>query len=54
MGSSLDDLTRRIAALADERVGTPDDSTAGALIDIERLLRTATRRLDRLRKELDS
>ena len=53
IGSTLDDLTRRIASLADERVGTEEDATSAVLIDIERSLRTSLRRLDRLRRELD-
>ena len=53
MGSTLDDITRRIAELADELVGTDDDPTGAALIDIERLLRTTNRRLERLRREVE-
>jgi hypothetical protein len=52
MGSTLDDVTRRIAELGDALVGTQDDATGAALIDIERLLRTANRRLERLRRDI--
>jgi hypothetical protein len=52
IGSTLDDITRRITALADERVGTPDDATGAALVDVERALRTGMRRLERLRRDL--
>jgi hypothetical protein len=52
IGSTLEDLTRRIASLADERIDTEEDATGAVLIDIERSLRTSLRRLDRLRRDL--
>jgi len=52
LSSSLEEITRRIAALADELVGGPDDAVGGALVEVERSLRSGGRRLDRLRKDL--
>lgn len=52
LSSSLDDITRRIATMADELVGGPDDAVGAALVEVERSLRSGARRLDRLRRDL--
>lgn len=48
ISSSLDELTQRVQALADEESGLKHDQTAGELEEAERLLRAGVRRLDRL------
>ena len=53
LASTLEDILRRITAMADDLVGGPDDSMASSLIDVERLLRSGARRLDRIRRDLD-
>lgn len=45
--SSLDDLTRRLSAAADQLAGS-DDATYVGLIEVERHLRSASRRLERV------
>ncbi|MGH9090469.1 MAG: hypothetical protein ACRDZR_03670 [Acidimicrobiales bacterium] len=46
--STLDELTRRITALADRAQGEHDDELATALFGVERSLQGALRRLNRL------
>lgn len=45
--SSLDDLTRRVSAAADQLAGS-DDATSAGLQEVERHLRSASRRLERV------
>jgi hypothetical protein len=46
--TTLDDLTRRLASLADEYRDTNRDDITLDLDEVERSLRSATRRLNRL------
>jgi hypothetical protein len=48
VSSSLDELTGRITAEADRYAGTERDDIAHDLYEIERSLRAAARRLERL------
>ena len=52
--STLDQIVERITRTADSLVGTGDEDLSFGLMDIERSLRTASRRLERLLKELDA
>lgn len=51
--STLDGVIERITTLADGLLGSPDDDIGTALIEIERQLTSARRRLDRVRRDLD-
>ncbi len=44
----LGDLTERVTAMAESYAGTPREDVASDLYEVERALRTAARRLDRL------
>ena len=44
----LADLTDRVTAMAESYAGTPREDVASDLFEVERALRTASRRLDRL------
>ena len=46
LSSSLDDLTRRLGDLA--RGGDEDDDDRGELLEVERQLQTAGRRLEKI------
>jgi cell division protein ZapA (FtsZ GTPase activity inhibitor) len=48
VATSLDELTDRITSLAEEMHGSADEQAATELFEIERTLRQAARRLDRL------
>ncbi|MHB1504315.1 MAG: hypothetical protein ACYCTL_09425 [Acidimicrobiales bacterium] len=48
--TALDDITRRIAALAGQAASAHDDAGASELFSVERALRGAVRRLGRLGK----
>ena len=48
VATALDELTERVTRLAEEMNVAADEQTAGELYEIERTLRQATRRLDRL------
>jgi len=50
--STLDQIVERIARTADSLVGTPDEDFGIGLMDVERSLRTASRRLERLVKDM--
>lgn len=50
--STLDQLVERISGAADSLVGTRDEDLAMGLMEVERSLRTASRRLDRLVRDL--
>ena len=43
--TALDELTSRVAAIAEPLVGTVDDALASDLFEVERALREAVRRL---------
>jgi ABC-type transporter Mla subunit MlaD len=47
VASSLEELTRRVAEIAEANAGSRDDVTRD-LYEVERVLRTAHRRLDRV------
>jgi hypothetical protein len=48
MTTALADLTERLTAMAESYSGTPREDVASDLFEVERALRTAARRLDRL------
>jgi hypothetical protein len=48
VATSLNELTERLTAIAESMVGTERDDLALALFDVERTLRSAGRRLDRV------
>ena len=52
VASSLDDLVRRVKATADE-LG-PDDDVGAELLEVERQLQAAVRRLSKLSRRLES
>jgi hypothetical protein len=45
MASTLDDLTRRVTAMAERHQHAPTEDLAHALFEVERSLRAANRRL---------
>ena len=53
LATALDDLTRRITALADSHAGTSDDGVAQDLYRVERALIEAHRRLARTADTID-
>ncbi len=53
LGSTLDDVISRIATMADDLMGGPDDALGGSLAEVERSLRAGSRRLERIRRDLD-
>jgi hypothetical protein len=46
---TLEELSQRVAAIAERRDSDPDDPISPGLFEVERSLRNAVRRLDRLR-----
>ncbi|HVC70432.1 MAG TPA: hypothetical protein VNC61_09300 [Acidimicrobiales bacterium] len=48
VATALDELTRRLVAIADQAATDHDDETASELFAVERALRGAVRRLGRL------
>jgi hypothetical protein len=48
VATALDELTRRLAVIADQAASEHDDDTASELFAVERALRGAVRRLGRL------
>ena len=52
LATSLDDLTRRITAVADRFAGTTHTDVADSLYEVERSLLTAARTLDRVERSL--
>jgi hypothetical protein len=48
VATALDELTRRVATIADQAASDHDDETASELFAVERALRGAVRRLGRL------
>lgn len=53
MSTSLNELTGRLTALAEELSGTDQDNVASSLYEVERSLEAASRRLDQLLTEID-
>lgn len=51
--STLDELIIRLVAIADEHRGGRDDHIAADIDQIERSLRTASRKLERLLRRFD-
>ncbi len=49
---ALEDLAKRIETIADRRDGDPDDPVSAGLYEVDRSLRNAVRRLDRIRTRL--
>lgn len=49
---TLEELAKRVQAIADRRDEDPDDPVATGLFEVDRSLRNAIRRLDRLRNRL--
>lgn len=52
VSTALDELTGRVASLAESLSGSDRDDVATSLFEIERSLRTAGRRLDQLVTDL--
>jgi DNA/RNA-binding domain of Phe-tRNA-synthetase-like protein len=52
VSTALTELTKRIAALAESLSGSERDDVAGALFEVERSLKTAGRRLDKVVSDL--
>ncbi|NLA37249.1 MAG: hypothetical protein GX868_16400 [Actinobacteria bacterium] len=52
--SSLEQLMTRVSGAVDEFTGTMDEDVSIGLMEVERSLRTANRRLERIVKELRS
>ena len=52
VSTALTDLTKRIAALAESLSGSERDDVAGALFEVERSMKTAGRRLDKILSDL--
>jgi hypothetical protein len=48
VSTALDELTRRLVAIADQAAAEHDDDTASQLFAVERALKGAGRRLQRL------
>lgn len=48
LATTLDDLTARLTSTADRLQGSPRDDVAEGLYEVERSLRTATRKLERV------
>jgi hypothetical protein len=46
--TALEELTRRITGLAERQTGPEDEGLAQGLFDVERTLRVALRRLERV------
>ena len=53
IGSTVNDLVGRISGLADGERAADHEDTVAALEEVERLLRSTSRRLSRLLRELD-
>ena len=52
LATDLNEMTRRIGALAHDLDHEPTDRVAASLYETERALRTASRRLDAARRQL--
>ena len=52
VATALSELTSRLATLAESLAGTSSEDLANGLFEVERLLRTAGRRLDKVVDDL--
>ena len=52
LASAMDDIERRIGALAARYEGTPREDLANSLYEVERSLATGSRRLEKILREL--
>jgi hypothetical protein len=52
LATSIDELTRRVTAAADRLRGTSRDDIANGLYEVERSLLTASRKLERVVRDL--
>ena len=52
LATTLDDLTTRLTATADRLHGSPRDDVAEGLYEVERSLRTASRKLERVLRSM--
>ncbi len=52
VSASIEDLTQRITATADELMASGDEASASGLFEVERAMRNAQRRLARLLTDL--
>ena len=52
VATSLDELTERVTAIADELAGTERGDVAATLYEVERALLTASRRLEKVVDDL--
>ncbi len=48
LATALEELTRRVTAMADEATTAKDEGTAADLYEVERAMKTAARRLTKL------
>lgn len=51
--SGLEEIAKRLTAIADRRDKDPDDPISTGLFEVERSIRNAIRQLDRVRNRLD-
>jgi hypothetical protein len=54
LSTALDDVIRRVVAIAEPIAGTADDALASDLFEVERALREANRRLSRARTRTEN
>lgn len=52
IGTALEELTSRVTSIADHYATTPREDLAADLYDVERSLRSARRRLDRVIRDV--
>jgi hypothetical protein len=52
LATQLQELTERAAALGEQLNETPTEDVAGTLFEVERALRSASRALERARRQL--
>jgi DNA/RNA-binding domain of Phe-tRNA-synthetase-like protein len=52
VSTALTELTKRITVMAESLSGSERDDVAGALFEVERSLKTAARRLDKVVSDL--
>ena len=52
VSTALTDLTKRVAVMAESLSGSERDDVAGALFEVERSMKTAGRRLDKILSDL--
>jgi hypothetical protein len=54
LNTALEDIVRRVVAIAEPIAGTVDDALASDLFEVERSLQEANRRLTRARRHADN